>query len=423
MHADDSEQAAEALVKTFVEEFERFPGADEETLLYVLSRSGVSRENAWYLIQFVPTAFCRVAFQHSGLAFPLTYISLHPQTKAEARRSFPDQPLYMAARQVAEALVAEGLLHERVLPIAELSAEFNALRQLGSFNVTEALASAPKTPGRWRALLRRLPAGPKRERETGQLGGVQFSEPILFEYLPQSEEFDPDDPLAMILAAHGFQANRQNGQVLANAKLPAFSAHVFNEQNQGTYLHIQLDVRMAIDADTVIVESFGGGGSTLAEAVDQALASFTMNSLHPVLAVYHGEEEGVEVEHWQIRDEPWRMVSGNFLIRTADSAPVPASELLGELTQEVFSTLEEMVKQLTLDKPLHWLRFFYGHTGTQDACEVLLDNATWEAAQDRLRGLASPNPDFFYSVRSFALLQRETEGVFDGMAGTADTGR
>lgn len=188
MQADDTPSAPEALVLDFVEQFLNHPGADEATMRRVLVRKGISREDAWLLVQFAPTAFCRVALRSSGVAFLDSYLSYRPDPRVEIRRLFKDQAIYAAACRVAEVLIANGFVHERVIPIAAGSAEFNALKQLDSFNLMAALGLAPKASGGWRARLRKLLAIQEAEPGVGKLDHVRLTEPILFEYEPGDDE-------------------------------------------------------------------------------------------------------------------------------------------------------------------------------------------------------------------------------------------
>ena len=59
------------------------------------------------------------------------------------------------------------------------------------------------------------------------------------------------------------------------------------------------------------------------------------------------------------------------------------------------------------------MRTYYGQLNPKEVaykevdCEVLLDNETWEEAQEQLAELDWPQPEGFYSVRNFLILQRQ----------------
>lgn len=207
--------------------------------------------------------------------------------------------------------------------------------------------------------------------------------------------------LAEILQNHGLAVVSYNDWLVVNGDLPGLSAAIVGEQQHATGYSVQLDVQAVLDSTTIMIESFGGVGATRDQAVADALANFTANSLHVMLAAFYGRgDDQVTVEQWEIAGSVWHVIIGNYGIR--------ASEQFGELIPEqAFPLIESLIKGLSLDGTIHWVRTYYGHLNAQRlTCEVLLDNEIWETAQEQLESLAWPDAATFYSVRQFLILQR-----------------
>jgi len=197
---------------------------------------------------------------------------------------------------------------------------------------------------------------------------------------------------------------------VANDCLPALSATVVNENQLTNSYSLQLDIEVALGTSDVMIESFGGFGDNRDEAVADAVANFAANSLHPLLAAFYGQvDDQVTVEMWEIEAVMWRVIIGGYGIRTSEGIKV-------DVPEQAFQAIEGLIKGLTLEGTIHWVRTYYSQLNPKDVtlkevtCEVLLDNEIWEEAQEQLAGLDWPQLEGFYSVRNFLILQRQEVG-------------
>jgi hypothetical protein len=166
---------------------------------------------------------------------------------------------------------------------------------------------------------------------------------------------------------------------------------------------VQLDVEVALDAEKVIIESFGGTGSTKDKAVATAWENFCRNSFHVFLAAFweRGEDDQVTIEQWDIAGVKWKVIIGNFGIRSFGGLPVT-------VPPDLFPTIEELIKTLSLPDDCYWVRtFFCNINESETVSEVLVNNSVWETAQDTISKLDWAKEEGYYSVRNFLILQRE----------------
>ena len=87
-------------------------------------RTGVKRELAARLVEFLPMAYCRVLLAGSGVQFSDS-VRHASQTNHPAR-----EPNMAAAYEFARTEVARGIDRAELLAVAGRSAEFHALKQL-----------------------------------------------------------------------------------------------------------------------------------------------------------------------------------------------------------------------------------------------------------------------------------------------------
>jgi len=208
----------------------------------------------------------------------------------------------------------------------------------------------------------------------------------------------PIEMIAEFLRAHELSVSYHGEWVYANGMFPA---DVDCEKQYENWYRLQLNVSIAVDEHTAIYESFGGMAENRDQAVKDAIVNFVYSCLHPVLAAFYGKEsEQVTTQTWQSKGTAWKATIGDYVIRNPESAKL-------EIPKNVISTIEHAVKDLELGGSIHWIRLYYGHSYAQNTTsEVILDNEYWEAAQDQIAKLDWPDPEGFYGVRLFLILQQ-----------------
>lgn len=164
---------------------------------------------------------------------------------------------------------------------------------------------------------------------------------------------------------------------------------------------IQLDIRLTLGSGEYVLESFGGFGTTRAEAERDAIQNFAANSFHVLLAAFfnHSQTDQVTVESWIIGDTEYDVVLGNIGMR----GQFPLS---GEGTPDWFIAAEQDLKRQPMEQGIHWIRLYYAQFDNQpSAVEALLDNDTWQPLQSTLSAYEWPKSQDFYSVRIFLVLK------------------
>jgi len=211
-----------------------------------------------------------------------------------------------------------------------------------------------------------------------------------------------NDKLAMFLRAHGLAVSNQNNWLVIEKGLPSISAEIVREFKYEKCRTVQLDVRVAVDSDTIIIESFAGIGDDTAAAINDAIGNFALSSLHPLLAAFYEKiNDHSTIESWQIGKKTWKVILGDCTIKNMGEGQIKVSE-------DTLSTIERLLNDANLSGNIHWARLYYGHISAENIiCEFLLDNNPWELAQDQLSKLDWPNQDEFYSVRLFMIFLRE----------------
>jgi hypothetical protein len=210
-----------------------------------------------------------------------------------------------------------------------------------------------------------------------------------------------NEMIAELLRGHGLSVSYYKEWLVCNGTLPGIYGHIVQETQHKDSLTVQLDVQVAVDSDTVIFECFAGIGGDRNKAVQDAIGNFALNSLHPLLSAFYGlSSDQVTTETWEFGGAIWKATIGNWGLKHW-AEPTPS------VPEEVFPTIERLIKSQVLINRIHWLRLYYAHMDGQTlSTEVLLDNEPWEAAQDQVAKLDWPISDRFYSARLFLILQR-----------------
>ncbi|RJL33238.1 DUF6348 family protein [Bailinhaonella thermotolerans] len=149
-----------------------------------------------------------------------------------------------------------------------------------------------------------------------------------------------------------------------------------------------------------LVESLAGHGPTWRDAIGEAVAKFSLGTLHPILEglLRPGSAPG-QVERTRF-DHPggaFELVLGPQLNLFTDR-PVPSA---GPLLDRLIAALGAE----PLTRRTHGLRLFTAHVdGRLQTNEVLLDNEPWAAGQAVVADAPPPLPEGMVAVRVFGLL-------------------
>ena len=221
-----------------------------------------------------------------------------------------------------------------------------------------------------------------------------FEKIITFYYMTAQEI------LAKLLQAHDLNVVEYKDWLLVEEQLPALSASTqnFKEFDNGTST-IRLDITVLLGDKKVIWESFAGIGKDELSATQNAFQSFVTNSLHVFLSAFWkiDDVEQVGIEEWEIQGKLWKAYIGNFGCKGEYDIP-----------EDLFSTIEEQIKNEDLEGDIHWFRIYYANTLSGDnLIETLKDNEEWPELGDKLKLISWKPSDKFYSLRNFIMLKRK----------------
>jgi hypothetical protein len=195
-----------------------------------------------------------------------------------------------------------------------------------------------------------------------------------------------------LLARHGLSLVVHGEWLLTGGNPPAVRLLWSETRENGG----RLDVQVLLDDDRVVLESFAGLGQD-SVALQDAIANFSMNSLHVLLSALWGISvpDQVTVEEWELSGVRRAIHIGNFGRRKSagPDVPVPA---------DLFPAIELAIQAEALSPAHHWFRFYVGHVpGRPLVLEALFDNEEWPHGAAALASIDWPSSARFYSVRNF----------------------
>ncbi len=220
--------------------------------------------------------------------------------------------------------------------------------------------------------------------------------PILEEHFLMYEE-ELSDFLGRLLVAHGVDAAKHDGWLLADDRLPAMRGEWFASDTHESLG--QLDISVALPDGRVIKECFVGFGEGLGGCKD-ALQTFVQGCFHVLLGALwdSADEDRLNLEPWTISSRRWNAYFSNFTTRVVGDEDL-------SLPPDAFDAVETALKSENLDPGPHWVRTFYCNLGKYEHCiEALLDNEDWTAGSRALSKVAWPKRKDYYSVRNFLML-------------------
>jgi Family of unknown function (DUF6348) len=200
--------------------------------------------------------------------------------------------------------------------------------------------------------------------------------------------------LTKLFEEHGVPCVVENDWVVPNSELPALRALWHPASSNG-----RLDVQALISNGVLIEECFGGVGDGQSGA-DDALANFTINSFHVLLAALWGKNDPSQVttEAWEVHGKRYTAYVGNFGTRSSKG-------VTPKVPHELFAGIEGAIKLESLAADIHWFRVFFCNVAGSFTFEALKDNDAWAAGMRHLESVTWEKSDGYYSVRLFAILR------------------
>lgn len=106
------------------------PDCSDEEVFCKLVRTGVERQQAARLVEFLPMAYCRLIFGKAGTRFSSTFQRRTANGELSSERPLSSEPLWEEVVSFAKAEARRGAAERDLLAVAGRSAEFDGVNQL-----------------------------------------------------------------------------------------------------------------------------------------------------------------------------------------------------------------------------------------------------------------------------------------------------
>lgn len=167
-------------------------------------------------------------------------------------------------------------------------------------------------------------------------------------------------------------------------------------------VQLQLDV-VAKVGGRELIESFGGFGATIHEALGDTIEKLASGTLHVLLATLDRRELGADQVEWEAWGD-FDACLGNVLRMWSPGGPRHLSEYTDAVKRELLAS--EPTREV------HWVRTYLATDGKQQlGLDMLVDNRPWPPGEKLAREWPWPVADAYYALRHFFVLvpsKRET---------------
>jgi hypothetical protein len=106
------------------------PDLEDEEIHGALIEAGLESQLAARIVEFLPTAYCRVLLAHSGVHFAKTFQRCRSDGSFSEHLPLESEPVWSAAIEFAHWEVEQGITSQEQVVVAARSAEFQAINDL-----------------------------------------------------------------------------------------------------------------------------------------------------------------------------------------------------------------------------------------------------------------------------------------------------
>jgi hypothetical protein len=118
------------LISTAVAIFRELPNSSDVEVFRKLVGTGVERQYAARLVEFLPMAYGRLLLGKAGIHFSEMFQRMTPSGDLTAEQQLSSEPVWEEVVSFAQAEARRGASKEDVLAVAGRSAELDAVNQL-----------------------------------------------------------------------------------------------------------------------------------------------------------------------------------------------------------------------------------------------------------------------------------------------------
>ncbi|MGB3206866.1 MAG: hypothetical protein WBB28_17930 [Crinalium sp.] len=130
------------IIESSLSVFQEFPQVNNKVIVEKLISQGISRQDAWRIVCFVPLAFNRILMHSSGVAFSNECI-IEVQGKTKITKQLKDEPFFQETLSIA--LSQSSYCQEYWMNLVSRSVELKAINQslYAGSNLEDLLLSSP----------------------------------------------------------------------------------------------------------------------------------------------------------------------------------------------------------------------------------------------------------------------------------------
>ncbi len=218
-------------------------------------------------------------------------------------------------------------------------------------------------------------------------------------------DIDVNKKLIEILGENDVVLEPMEDYLFADGLFPGITAVVFEMENFGESVVVQLDISMLFPNGS-FVESFVAQEATHEEAIAVAFEQFEVTVLHTFITAFweNGKkvENGVGTDIWEINGSRWQVVVSNFGYRGAEEFDNVIDDI-----DVLFDVIERNIKSLPLTEDIYAIRTVYTNTSDgQKVPEAYINNEPFLELEEAVLNLGWKEVDSFYSVRNLVLLMK-----------------
>ena len=218
-------------------------------------------------------------------------------------------------------------------------------------------------------------------------------------------DIDVNKKLIEILGEYDVVLEPMEDYLFADGLFPGITAVVFEMENFGESVVVQLDISMLFPNGS-FVESFVAQEATHEEAIAVAFEQFEVTVLHTFITAFweNGKkvENGVGTDIWEINGSRWQVVVSNFGYRGAEEFDNVIDDI-----DVLFDVIERNIKSLPLTEDIYAIRTVYTNTSDgQKVPEAYINNEPFLELEEAVLNLGWKEVDSFYSVRNLVLLMK-----------------
>lgn len=218
-------------------------------------------------------------------------------------------------------------------------------------------------------------------------------------------DIDINEQLLEILGQFDLQLEKLEDYYFVNGLFPGIAAQAFEMERFEDFVVVQVDIHLLLP-NNHFVESFVGQGSSVEEAVADALEQFEVNAVHTLIMAFWDDarhvENGIGTDIWEINGERWQAVISNYGYR----GEIPIDEAINDLDR-LYDTIVEQIHALPLEEDIYAIRTVQTNIGNgKMVTEALINNEEFFELEKAVSNLGWQPTEEYYTVRNLIILMK-----------------